>query len=195
MFDPRASGAFRSLLAALAVEPDAAAAAIEAYSALDGAGRDAWLDALDAELPHVDVPVIAAYAPVASVERDPTRRARIVATLERAGATLPSREVTHALVGRIDQDRIITLVVPLYGAFVEQLTCRVHPTEGVRWARHTPLWRLDDVPRAGDELDGATLERLPPAVALDEVAHAVLAARRAATPLPAALSALIDLLL
>lgn len=193
MLDPRASGAFRSLLSALATDPDAAAAASEAYAALDGAGRDAWLDALTVDLRHVEVPAIAAYAPIVSVERDPERRRRILAELGQAAESLPSREVTAALAGGVDGDRVVVLVVPLYGAFVEQVTCRFHVSDGVRWARHQPLCRAADVPRAGGTLEGAVLEQVPSAVALDDVAHAVLATRRRGAPIPDALGALADL--
>lgn len=193
MLDPRASDAFRSLLTALATEPDAAAAASEVYAALDGGGRDAWLDALAIDLRAVDVPAIAAYAPIAAVERDPARRRRILAALDDEGATLPPREVTTALAGDVDEDRVVALVVPLYGVFIELVTCRTHAADGVRWARHAPLCRATDAPRPGATLDGATLERVPPAVALDDLAHAVLATRRRGARIPDALHALSDL--
>ncbi|MCC6646534.1 MAG: hypothetical protein IT374_13295 [Polyangiaceae bacterium] len=193
MPDPCAPVAFRALLGALATDPDAAAAVSEAYASLDAAGRDAWLDALAEDLRHVEVAPVAAYAPLASVERDEARRARILQALGASGDALPSREITSALAGGVDGDRVMALTVPLYGAFVEQVSCRFHARDGVRWARHAPLCRAADAPRPGARLDGATLERLPPAVALDELAHAVLATRRSGAPLPDALGALSDL--
>ncbi len=54
--DPRAHAAWRTWLAALAKSADAATAAALAYESLLPEGRDAWLDALDADAPSVDVP-------------------------------------------------------------------------------------------------------------------------------------------
>src|SRR5687767_7915283 len=75
--DPRTHAAWRTWLAALAKDAEAATAAALAYQSLPGDGRDAWLDALDSDAPDVGVPKVALYAPLLSVEQDETRRARI----------------------------------------------------------------------------------------------------------------------
>src|SRR5580704_14634604 len=76
--DPsRAIGAWRTWLAALATDAEAALAAAMTYSALGGEARDAWLDALDRDRGLVEVPLVALYAPLLAVEADELRRARI----------------------------------------------------------------------------------------------------------------------
>ena len=64
-------------LAALAKDASAATAAALAYQSLPADGRDAWLDALDADAADVGVPKVALYAPLLGVEQDEGRRARI----------------------------------------------------------------------------------------------------------------------
>lgn len=194
MIDPRAPGAFRTFLSALATDPDAAIAASLAYSALDGNGRDAWLDAVKSDLCDVDVPKIAAYAPIVSVEQDPTRRSRILGELGPATDALPSREIASAFAGTSDGTRVMVLVVPLYLSFVELITCRFHAVEGVRWVKHEPLARSADAPSGGAVVDGAVVEMVPPVAAIDELAHAILATRRSGRALPDELAPLADLL-
>ena len=195
MIDPRAASTFRSLLVALSTDPDVAVAASQAYAALDDRGRDAWLDAMAHDLCHVEVPKIAAYAPIVSVERDPARRSRILGELRGETDALPSRAVSSALAGSVDGDRVMVLVVPLYGSFVETITCRFHAIDGVRWASHDPLRRAADAPHGGSTVEGACLELTPPPAALDELAHAILATRRRGGALPDALSPLAELIL
>src|SRR5262245_21186210 len=83
--DERVRAAWHAWLAALASDPEAALAAALAYEALDGGGRTLWLDALDQDAPHLNVPKLAVYAPLLSVETEPTRRARIQAAVGDSG--------------------------------------------------------------------------------------------------------------
>src|SRR5687767_11685336 len=127
--DPRAHNAWRTWLTALAHDPDAATAAALAYESLPTDGRDAWLDALDADAPAVGVPKVALYAPLLAVEQDDVRRERISRNVEGAARrSTPPR----ALVGSKGADRVCMIVSPLYLDFVELLLCRYHPDEGMR---------------------------------------------------------------
>src|SRR5262252_10816870 len=75
--DPRILAAWREWLAALATNAEAAIAAAHVYGDLTPDARSAWLDALAEDAPRLDVPKVAIYAPLLSVEADPARRARI----------------------------------------------------------------------------------------------------------------------
>src|SRR5580704_8351970 len=75
--DDRVRAAWRSWLSALATDAEAAMAAALAYESLPDDSRDAWLDALDADAPTLEVPRVALYAPLLAVESDPARRERI----------------------------------------------------------------------------------------------------------------------
>src|SRR5262249_22829122 len=111
--DERVQAAWRAWLSALASDPEAALAAALAYEALDGAGRDLWLDALDQDGPKLEVPTVAVYAPLLSVETEPSRRARIRAAVSRG--TGPRRTATRAVRGlAANGDRVVAVVLPLY---------------------------------------------------------------------------------
>src|SRR5690242_15941341 len=77
LVDPRVMAAWRSWLAALASDAEAAIAAAMAYSSLGEEARDAWLDALESDAHVVGVPKIALYAPLLAVETDAPRRERM----------------------------------------------------------------------------------------------------------------------
>jgi hypothetical protein len=187
--DPRTHAAWRTWLAALATDPDAATAAALAYESLPTDGRDAWLDALDADAPAVNVPRVALYAPLLAVEQDDVRRARITKNVEGAARrSTPPR----ALVGSKDKDRVCMIVSPLYLDFVELLLCRYHPDEGIREARHKWLAHKSEIAAASKDL-GVTLEETPLPQVVEELAHAVVADRRAGRPPPPALERYIDL--
>jgi hypothetical protein len=187
--DPRTHAAWRTWLAALATDPDAATAAALAYESLPTDGRDAWLDALDADAPAVNVPRVALYAPLLAVEQDDVRRARITKNVEGAARrSTPPR----ALVGSKDNDRVCMIVTPLYLDFVELLLCRYHPDEGIREARHKWLAHKSEIAAASKDL-GVTLEETPLPQVVEELAHAVVADRRAGRPPPPALERYIDL--
>lgn len=187
--DPRTHAAWRTWLAALAKDAEAATAAALAYQSLPGDGRDAWLDALDADAPDVDVPKIALYAPLLAVEVDDTRRARIAASVTGAARrSTPPR----ALVGWNGGERVCLLVSPLYLDFVELLLCRYDQDEGIRDARHEWLVHKDEVATCVRAL-GITMADAPLPLVVEELAHAVVADRRAGRDAPSALMRYIDL--
>jgi hypothetical protein len=187
--DPRTHAAWRTWLAALARDAAAATAAALAYESLGSEGRDAWLDALDADAPDVGVPKIALYAPLLGVEQDEARRARIVKNVEGAARrSTPPR----ALLASKNGDRVCLVLSPLYLEFVELLLCRYHPDEGIREARHEWLAHTAEVDRCAVEL-GVTLSEVPLPQVVEELAHAVVADRRAGRDAPPALLRYIDL--
>lgn len=187
--DPRAHAAWRTWLAALAHDPDAATAAALAYESLPTDGRDAWLDALDADAPAVAVPKIALYAPLLAVEQDDERRARISSHVEGAARrSTPPR----ALVGSDGSGRVCMIVSPLYLDFVELLVCRYHPDEGMREARHKWLAHTSEIDAAARDL-GVKVASAPLPEVVEELAHAVVADRRAGRSPPPALERYIDL--
>lgn len=187
--DPRAHAAWRTWLAALAKDPDAVTAAALAYESLNPEGRDAWLDALDEDAPHVDVPKIALYAPLLGVEEDDERRARIV--LNVVGAARKSTP-PRALVGTHGEDRVCLIVTPLYLDFVEILFCRYHPDVGVREASHKWLAHTSDVATWATEV-GVEMRGGPLPQVVEELAHAVVADRRSGRTAPPSLVRYIDL--
>ena len=192
--DPRTLAAWQSWLGALASDADAAIAAAIAYGSLDPASRDTWLDALDQDAPRVDVPRIAIYAPLVSVETDPVRLARIRAAIGLDGVadlTPPEARAFRCVAG--ERERIVVLVLPLYLSFVQVFACKFDPAEGFTWARHDSFERGEDAPRAGDLMEGATLEQTPMKPVVEELAHAVLAQRRRGIPPPPELRAIVDL--
>lgn len=187
--DPRAHAAWRTWLAALAKDADAVTAAALAYESLGPEGRDAWLDALDADSPHVGVPKIALYAPLLGVEEDEERRARIVVhVVGAARRSTPPR----ALVGSHGEDRVCLIVTPLYLDFVEILFCRYDPDVGIREAWHKWLAHVNDVKVAAEEV-GVPMKEGPLPQVVEELAHAVVADRRGGRRAPPSLVRYIDL--
>ncbi len=187
--DPRAHAAWRTWLAALAKDPDAVTAAALAYESLGAEGREAWLDALDMDAPHVDVPKIALYAPLLGVEEDDERRARII--LNVVGAARKSTP-PRALVGTRGEDRVCLIVTPLYLDFVEILFCRYDPDVGIREAWHKWLAHKTDVTTCAAEV-GVTMREGPLPQVVEELAHAVVADQRSGRTAPPSLVRYIDL--
>ncbi|MBS2016125.1 MAG: hypothetical protein JST00_24805 [Deltaproteobacteria bacterium] len=188
--DPRTHAAWRTWLAALARDAEAATAAALAYQSLSGDGRDAWLDALDADAPDVGVPKVALYAPLLGVEQDEARRARIAQHVSGA-----SRKSTppRALVGTEGGSaRVCIIVSPLYLDFVEVLLCRYDQDDGIGDARHEWLVHRSDVPSIVAAI-GVPMAEAPLPQVVEELAHAVVADRRAGRSAPAALMRYIDL--
>lgn len=183
--DPRAHAAWRTWLAALADDADAATAAAIAYESLEGEGRDAWLDALDADADEVGVPVIALYAPLLAVEQDEPRRARIASHV--AGAPRKSTPPRAFVGGPPHGERACVIASPLYLSFVEILLCRYHPDRGVREARHTWLAHERDIEGVSNEA-GVSLAPAALADVVEDLAHAVVADRRAGRAAPPALA-------
>jgi hypothetical protein len=185
--DPRALAAWREWLGALATDAEAALAAAHVYAELPPAARDAWLDALQEDAPKLEVPRVAVYAPLLAVETDPARRTRIQEAVGDEPLPVPRMGV-RALRGiAADGARVVALVVPAYLDFVRVLWCRFAPDEGFAWARQDGLLGERDAPRAGTKMDGVPLEVTPLTPVVEELAHAVLAAGRTGSPLPAAL--------
>jgi hypothetical protein len=187
--DPRTHAAWRTWLAALAKDAAAATAAALAYQSLGADGRDAWLDALDVDAPNVDVPKIALYAPLLGVEQDDARRERIAKNVSGAAKrSTPPR----ALVGYKNGERVCLIVSPLYLDFVELLLCRYDQDQGIREARHEWLVHQSEVATCARAL-GVTMLDAPLPQVVEELAHAVVADRRAGRAAPEALMVYIDL--
>jgi hypothetical protein len=188
--DPRVRSAWRSWLSALASDAEAAMAAALAYESLPGEGRDAWLDALESDAPTLNVPKIALYAPLLAVESLLERRARIEAALVDDEASTAEQPDTRALCGlAADGKHLCVIIAPLYLDFVEVLICRYTPTGGFVAVKHDPMRHAADVP-LGDraEVEGVSLEVTPLRVVVEELAHAILADRRAKRDAPEALT-------
>ena len=186
--EPRILAAWREWLGALATDAEAAIAAAHVYGELGPEARDAWLDALHEDGPNLDVPRIAIYAPLLSVEADPQRRERIeiAISVDPHGPILGGG--IRALRG-IDADgtRLVALVSPLYLRFVRVLWCRFVSDEGFDWVRHDPILAEQDAPRDGALVDGVRLEVTPLNPVIEELALAVLAQRRKGVDLPRSL--------
>ncbi len=186
--EPRILAAWREWLSALATDAEAAIAAAHVYGELGPEARDAWLDALHEDGPNLDVPRVAIYAPLLSVEADPARRERI----EIAISTDPDGPILgggiRALRGIAgDGARLVALVSPLYLRFVRVLWCRFVSDEGFDWVRHDPILGEQDAPRDGAVVDGVRLEVTPLNPVIEELALAVLAQRRKGIELPRSL--------
>ena len=191
--DERVRAAWRAWLSALASDPEAALAAALAYEALDGAGRTLWLDALDQDAPELEVPKVAVYAPLLSVETEPVRRARMQAAVGESGI-LRRKPAGRALRGvAVNGDRIVAVVLPLYLDFVHVLACRIRPQDGFVWVRRAPIIHDRDAPRTRSELEGIFLEQTPLKPVVEELAHAVLAHRRSGRDMPESLRVFVDL--
>jgi hypothetical protein len=191
--DTRSHGAWRVWLSALATDAEAALSAALTYESLEPAGRDAWLDALDADAPSVGVPVVALYAPLLAVEEDVDRCARIERAIHgdegsRFLLTAPSAGRARALRGVLDcgTDIVVAIVLPLYLGFAELLVCRFDPDRGVVSASHEPLCAATSF-TAGTSCEGATLEIASLDDVIEEMAHAIVADRRAGRAAPDAL--------
>ena len=186
--DPRMAGAFRAWLEALATDPDAATAAAMAYESLGPEGRDAWLDAVEAEAPHVEVPALALYAPLLGVEPDKGRRARMADALSEAPLALATARTMRALLGlHPSGDAVAAIVIPLYLDFVELLVCRYEPDTGITSARRGPLLRSADVWDGAQrvrEIDGVAVDEVPFARVIEDLAHALVADKRGGRPPP-----------
>ncbi len=180
----RARSAWQAWLGALADDAEAALAAALTYEALDPPERDAWLDALDEDVPEVLSPRESIFAPLLMVEEDPARRARIV---NRCGDA-QLRGTPRAWSGvREDGVRVVIVVVPLWLHFVETLRCGYTEDGTFSFAEHDPLRSDDDVDHT--EHRGAELERAELSIVVEDLAHAVLSSQRANRELPRALTA------
>jgi hypothetical protein len=192
--DARLRAAWRSWLSALATDAEAAMAAALAYESLPDEGRDAWLDALEADAAGLGVPLVALYAPLLAVECEPSRRERIEVCIsgdlsEGCGAVQEAR----ALRGVADDGtHACVIVAPLYLDFVQVLECRYTPAGGFVAVRHEPLRHTGDVGVVRD-VDGVAVEPTPLRIVVEELAHAILADKRGQRATPAALASFVHL--
>jgi hypothetical protein len=193
--DPRARTAWRTWLSALATDAEAAMAAALAYESLEDKARDAWLDVIEQDAPSLDVPKVALYAPLLAVEADEVRRARMAAAMDPAELSVPSPEEVRALRGvRQDGAHVCVLLSPVYLDFVEVLVCVYEPEHGFRSTRHEPLRHIEEVASdTGESVEGVTVEETPLRVVIEELAHAILAERRAGREPPAPLGRFVHL--
>ena len=188
--NPRVVAAWDAWLRALATDAEAALAAASTYASLDPRGRRRWLAALAVDVPRLGVPRLAVYAPLLSVETEPTliEKIREGLAVDEASLGLPAAISARALRGvTTNGARIVVLVVPVYLAFVRVIVCKFHAEEGFHWARHEPLVHDNDAPRGTGRIEGVRLEPTPLSPVVEELAHAVLAHRRRGQPLPEAL--------
>ena len=182
--DPRALAAWRTWLAALAEDAEAAMAAALTYEGLGDEGRLAWLDALEADAPLVQVPKVALYAPLLGVERDEARRARIALAMSGEDSLAAASDFAARSARAFRGDGMSVLVWPLYLEFSELLVCRFDEA-GIADARHEPLVHERDVRKALDRA-GVRPEVVELGMVVEALAHAVVADRRAGrAPLPA----------
>jgi hypothetical protein len=192
--DARLDRAWRRWLARLATDAEAALGAALAYESLSAGARDAWIEALEADMRDLEVPALALYAPLLSVEADASRRARMESALASApeGAAI-ERVAAHALRGVApDGTHACIVAAPLYLAFVQVLWCRYRPRAGVLSVRHDPIRHVRNVADLG-EVDGIAVEPAPLHLVVEELAHAILADQRGKRPPSAALASFIHL--
>jgi hypothetical protein len=187
--DSRVDGVWRSWLARLATDAEAALGAALAYESLPADARDAWLDALEADVRHLEVPSLALYAPLLSVEADASRRARMESAVASAPATAAVETVTARALRGVAPGGIHACIVavPLYLAFVQVLWCRYRPGAGMLSVRHDPIRHVRDVADLG-EVDGIVVGPAPLHLVVEELAHAILADQREKRPPSAALA-------
>jgi len=164
-------------------------AAALAYESLPDEGRDAWLEALEADAPEIGVPLVALYAPLLAVEGEPARRDRIETRI--AGDALAQQATggeAHALRGvGVDGVHACVLVAPLYLDFVQVLQCRYTPAGGFVTVRHEPLRHTGELGTVR-EVEGVAVEPTPLRVVVEELAHAILADKREQRTTPPALA-------
>jgi hypothetical protein len=190
----RSTAVWREWLSSMARDAEAALAAAIAYRDMDAVGRERWLDSLVSDSAAVDVPRIALYAPLLSVETDPERRLRLLTEIgDDVDAALP-REKQRGFSGHgKDGFAVHVLVLPLYLDFVQVLACGTQHGRFV-WVRHDPIVLAPGAPRAFQQLEGVRLETMPVKSVLDELAKTVLSHRRQGLELQEALLVLVDLL-
>jgi hypothetical protein len=159
------------------------------YDSLEGDAREAWLDALEADAADLPVPALALYAPLLAAESEAgPRRSRIEAAIAAQPAPSPDCVEPFALRGiASDGTYACVLVAPLYLSFVQILRCRYTPGEGFAEVQHDPMRHIDELGHL-DVLDGMAIEPTPLPIVVEELAHAILAHRRAGRLLAPALA-------
>jgi len=192
--DQRSTAVFRQWLRSMATDAEAALAAAMSYREMTPSGRDQWLAFLQGDIQGLDIPKIAIFAPLLSVEQDPERRQLLESLAfddEQPGPTSAGR---CALVGKKSSgERVYVMVCPLYLSFAQVLACGVHNGCFV-WVRHDPIVAHGDAPKRGDVMQDVKLEGAAFGVVLDELAATVLSHQRRGHTLPEAVYMLSDLL-
>jgi hypothetical protein len=192
--DMRVVDAWCEWLEALATDAEAALAAAIAYRELSPTARDRWLTVLEQDAPRLQVPTIALYAPLLSVESDPARRQRIAQSIDPADAHATPRFAARGLGGiGADGTRVAVLVVPLYLDFTQVVACGYRKNSGFSWIRHDPIVLGERAPRSGDTVGGVCVESAPLKSLIDDLALAVLAQRREGREIPEALRLFADM--
>lgn len=191
--DPRMVEAWCAWLDKLATDAEAAMAAALAYSELDPAGRNRWLSALEHDAKRLNVPPIALYAPLLSVESESKRRQRIIAAIGTVDPAAAPTRPPRALKGiQRDRVRVAAIIAPLYLDFVQVLACG-YDGSGIRWVRHDPIVVDGKAPRAGDALGDVVLESADLEPVIDDLALAIVQEARAKREIPEALKVFADL--
>jgi hypothetical protein len=192
--DERVVDAWCEWLVALASDAEAALAAAIAYRELSPAARDKWLNVLEQDAPRLEVPTIALYAPLLSVESDPARRQRIAQRIDPSDAHATPRFAARGLAGvGADGTRVAVLVVPLYLDFTQVVACAYRKNSGFSWVRHDPIVLGERAPRSGDTVGGVCVESAPLKSLIDDLALAILAHRREGREIPEALRVFADM--
>ena len=192
--DERVVDAWCEWLVALASDAEAALAAAIAYRELSPAARDKWLTVLEQDAQRLEVPTIALYAPLLSVESDPARRQRIAQKIDPADAHATPRFAARGLAGiGADGMRVAVLVVPLYLDFTQVVACAYRKNSGFSWVRHDPIVLGERAPRSGDTVGGVCVESAPLKSLIDDLALAILAHRREGREIPEALRVFADM--
>ena len=190
----RSKAVFREWLKSMATDAEASLAAAMSYRELSPTGRDHWLASLQGDLRDLDIPKIAVYAPLLSVEQDPVRRRLLERLATEDGELEPTKVGQGALTSqRPGGERIYVMILPLYLNFVQVLACGVRGGQFV-WVRHDPILLKQGAPASGDTMLGGRLEVAPFNQVLDELASAVLSHQRLGLELPEAIYILSDLL-
>ncbi|HEX6277693.1 MAG TPA: hypothetical protein VFZ53_31845 [Polyangiaceae bacterium] len=192
--DARVVDAWCEWLVALASDAEAALAAAIAYRELSPSARDQWLTVLEQDAPRLEVPTIALYAPLLSVESDPARRQRITQSIDPADAHATPRFAARGLAGiGGDGTRVAVLVVPLYLDFTQVVACGYRKNAGFSWVRHDPIVLGERAPRSGDTVGGVCVESTPLKTIIDDLSLAILAQRREGREIPEALRVFADM--
>jgi hypothetical protein len=192
--DVRSTAVFRQWLQSMASDAEAALAAAMSYREMSPSGRDQWIRFLQSDIQGLDIPRIAIFAPLLSVEQDPDRRNLLewlaLGDEEQTGSVAVRAAFVASKSGG---ERVYVLVCPLYLHFVQVLACGVKDGSFI-WVRHDPIVSQIGAPVAGDLMQGAKLELTSFNQALDELARVVLSHQRAGNVLPEAIYMLGDLL-
>jgi len=189
----RVQPAWHAWLQALASDAEAALGAAFAYETLDGRARTAVIDVLEKDAERLDVPRVAVFAPLLSVERDETRRERIQQAMGDDVGPGPERPARARMGAAKNGDQVVVAETHVYLDFVRLTICRLDPDRCVRWVQCEPLVHAEDAKQSEFPPDDVALEAVPMGVAIDAIARAIVAQRRRDGELPETLRPLVEL--